>query len=151
MRSTSIVTRVRPGVLEESARAVLSSSTREPAVLERWCAEGDVWALVDPAQEDVAVAAAVTTMIGDRVVQLHIVHPRDGADAARLLVGIADRVRALGVRRLISLVGDDETELLRLLLDAGYRIMHVEPGACDRSRGWVNDESRDGLWLQNEL
>lgn len=151
MTATNIVTRVRPGGLAASAREVLASSRRDPAAIERWSADGEVWALVDPANEDVAVAAAATGMIGERVVQLHVVQPLEGADAARLLAGIADRCRSVGVRRLICLVADDETELLRLLLDADYRIVHVESGACDRARGWATDLSRDGLWLQCEL
>jgi len=151
MRSTSIVTRVRPGPLEVSTLAVLTSSGRDPAAIERWCADGEMWALVDPSLEDVAVAAAVTTKIGDRVVQLHIVHPLDGGDAPRLLIGVADRFRAVGVRRLIALIGDDELALQRLLLDANYRIIHVESGACDRTRGWTAQDARDGLWLQVEL
>jgi GNAT superfamily N-acetyltransferase len=96
---------------------------------------GDVYVLVDPADDLAARPLAVAVVwAGDRPsvdTPRVLVAPTDAGPglAGRLLVAVADTLRASGVRRLRAALGPSDASSWAVLLDAGLVPTHDEVGS----------------------
>ncbi len=147
---------------EEGLELLTAGRRSAPHVL-RWAELGQVYVLWDPAAPaGGGVAAAALTMpvgAGDTV-ELRLLEAapawRDEDVDLRLVEELADALRAVGVRRIMTGVGDLDVRRMHLLTRAGFRMSYVERDACTPERGWGardgdGPDDRDLLWLDLDL
>ncbi len=158
--SLLVLRALREGASRELAIRLLLRTGRSEAFIRASCERGSVlgFAEIDGDGHDGPVGALLSVPAGaGRTTELRVLSLAPGAaDAGGELLGqFADSLRARGVHRVLAPASNAELGLMGLLVDAGYRFLHVERDACTPERGFPGPEGRnshrDLVWLELEL
>ncbi len=162
--SLLVLRALREGASRELAIRLLLRTGRSEAFVRASCERGQVlgFAGIDCDGHDGPVGALLSVPAGagpttGPTTELRVLSLAPGAaDAGGELLGqFADSLRARGVHRVLAPASNAELGLVGLLVDAGYRFLHVERDACTPERGFPGPEGRnphrDLVWLELEL